>query len=372
MVGDNRLPYRHMERVTWEATLGYGSIAMLITIAAVKTVLTKLIFVHVPTPIAYSLLSAVVTALLLVPSLAVRGFGILRREMMVRFMLVCVAVAVDLGMNNIAIWLLPLALQQAIASTIPGVTVVLESIVRRRRKSLGTYLVIGVLCGGAVLSHLGTRLDSGGAEGGSGEIALGSGEVAGGEGARGAGYVSAEGERRLLGECAMAVAIFAAACKYVFAKETIHACRQELGAISLLFWIEVFITAILLPWAYLNGELATLLTAQRSGFEWCMLCSAAALGGFRFFCELLVLHYWSATSLSAANLTAHAVIIIVAISAFGTGSSPLQTAGLLLTMAASAAYALIKARREGPLLARKERVNPSFSSPPSSHSRPNA
>ena len=32
--------------------------------------------------------------------------------------------------------------------------------------------------------------------------------------------------------------------------------RDELGPLAFLFWVEVFILLILLPWAALNGELA--------------------------------------------------------------------------------------------------------------------
>ena len=69
----------------------------------------------------------------------------------------------------------------------------------------------------------------------------------------------------------------------------------------------------LLPWAILNGELAeaAVIIREREPSAVLLLCAAAALGGFRFFCELLVLRYWSATSLSAANLIAHALIVVV-------------------------------------------------------------
>eukprot|EP00964_Phaeocystis_antarctica_P004363 scaffold2367_cov58-Phaeocystis_antarctica.AAC.4 len=94
----------------------------------------------------------------------------------------------------------------------------------------------------------------------------------------------------------MLMAVFAAACKYVFAKASCRPCllppcllpaslpaeafvyspcalpparpprakatvqeyRDELGSLAFLFWVEVFILLILLPWAALNGELATL------------------------------------------------------------------------------------------------------------------
>lgn len=94
-----------------------------------------------------------------------------------------------------------------------------------------------------------------------------------------------------------------------------------------------------------------------------MLCAAAALGGFRFFCEMLVrdptplrhstpssrhptlacfqvLRFWSATTLSAVNLSAHSLIILLAIPIFGTQLTPSLAVGTALTVAASAAYAL--------------------------------
>ena len=70
-----------------------------------------------------------------------------------------------------------------------------------------------------------------------------------------------------------------------------------------------------------------------------LIDQGAALGGFRFYCELLVLRYWSATTLSATNLAAHSVIILIAIPAFHSAVSPLLLLGTALTIFASVAYA---------------------------------
>ena len=42
--------------------------------------------------------------------------------------------------------------------------------------------------------------------------------------------------------------------RFVFAKATVQEYRDELGPLAFLFWVEVFILLILLPWAALNGE----------------------------------------------------------------------------------------------------------------------
>lgn len=189
------------------------SLLLLVTVATVKTMLTKLIFLHVPTPVAYSLLSASVTGLLVVPLIYASAHGAkphqpsglrcVRPYMLLRLSVVCVAVAIDLGLSNVAIWLLPLALQQMIASTIPAATISLESLYRRRLKPLVNYLIIATLCTGAILGHAGSTATP--QKGGEPAAEIAS--------------------RSRLGEIAMVGAIFAAACKYVFAKATI-ACMH--------------------------------------------------------------------------------------------------------------------------------------------------
>ena len=78
--------------------------------------------------------------------------------------------------------------------------------------------------------------------------------------------------------------------------------RDELGPLAFLFWVEVFILLILLPWAALNGELVALLRYAREERMGLPLAACSALGGVRFFAELLILRTASATSLSTANL----------------------------------------------------------------------
>ena len=303
-----------------------AAISLLMSVAASKTVMTKLIFQQVSVPVAFSSLSCVTTILLLLPVFAARPrlFQLVRPHMARRLGVVCVMVAIDLGFTNMAISMLPLALQQCIAATTPAATVTIESVYERRLQHPGIYAVIACLCAGAVLAELGSF-----------------GDAAGG------------GERSLRGELMMLMAVFAASCKYVFAKATVQEYRDELGPFAFLFWVEVFILLILLPWAALNGELATLVRYAQGEQRWLPLCACSALGGVRFFAELLILRSASATSLSTANLATHAAVVVLSIPIFGTQMTGFWLAGCTITLTSSAVYTYLKLSGT---LARKEQV----------------
>lgn len=309
------------------------SLLLLISVAAFKTVITKAVLTRMPTPIAYSLLSSVITGLLVAaPALwyapetsgSCGGVKLVALRDLSMLAFVAIAVAIDLGLSNVAISLLALPLQQAIASAIPAATILLESIVFRRLKPCGHYFAILLLCSGAVIGHLYQRTKQRGDEEKQSDTAA--------------------------GELAMLFAIFAAATKYVFAKASLIEWKRQMGPLGLLLWIEVLITFVLLPWALLNGELASLVAlvqhSQNRLATLATLCGCAALGGFRFFCELYVLKFWSATTLSAINLIAHSVIIIVSIVASRLMPTPSLIAGTLLTMMGAWFYAWLKLNAE--------------------------
>lgn len=297
-----------------------GAIGLLVSVASVKTLFTKEIFDWCTTPIAYSLLSAFETAVLLLPFAITesRQRCLPQPGMMLRLALVCIAIAADFALSNEAIYRLPLALQQAIASTIPAATIVLETIVRWQCKGVLEYVAIAVLCLGAVLAHIGTGVTIG--------------RSSNPEELQHSFY---------WGEVAMVTAVLSAAAKYVFAKSLLTAYREELGACLLLLWIEAFLCAFLLPWSLLTHQLQSMVTFGYGPWQWASLVGAGAMGGFRFFCELAVLRYWSATTLSAANLSAHSFIIVISIPLFGTPVTPFLIAGVLLTLGASAFYAYL-------------------------------
>ena len=69
------------------------------------------------------------------------------------FILVCVLVALDLALTNIAVSLLAVAIQQCIVATNPAFTVSIESIVRRKLAHPMIYLVIVFLCTGPIVAQ---------------------------------------------------------------------------------------------------------------------------------------------------------------------------------------------------------------------------
>jgi len=66
---------------------------------------------------------------------------------------VCLLVALDLALTNIAVSLLAVAIQQCIIATNPAFTVTIESIVRRKLAHPMIYLTIAILCVGPVVAQ---------------------------------------------------------------------------------------------------------------------------------------------------------------------------------------------------------------------------
>jgi hypothetical protein len=86
---------------------------------------------------------------------------------------------------------------------------------------------------------------------------------------------------------------------------------------------------------------------------WLPLCACSALGGLRFFAELLILRGASATSLSTANLATHAAVVVLSVPIFGTQMTGFWLAGCTVTLTSSAVYTYLKLSGT---LARREQV----------------
>ena len=133
-----------------------------------------------------------------------------------------------------------------------------------------------------------------------------------------------ERDSSFLGVCMMLIAVLGGAFKYVFAHATIKKYREELGVLAFTLWVEVFVGAMLLPWALINGELQTLLGSDHSIGDWVL-----RRGGIRWLAHLLAVYLPRAHVSHIArrvNLAIQALTIILAIMAFGTE----PTAALIL------------------------------------------
>jgi len=283
-----------------------------ITVAVVKTMLTKALFEGgAAFPVGFSAISAVATCITLVPVfIADRSqWAVPKRDYMPGFILVCTLVALDLALTNIAVSLLAVAIQQCIVATNPAFTVSIESIVRRKLAHPMIYLVIVFLCTGPVVAQIGAPAE----------------------------------DVSVVGIIIQLAGVTCSACKYVFAHSVMQKCKKDLGTFAFLFWIDTLILVILVPWSLINGELIAILSDPETPVDWLNLIFTAVLGGVRFFSQLLVLKVSTATTLSCANLAFQAINIYLSLALFG---KPTLTVGLvcgsLITLGSAGIYTYFK------------------------------
>jgi drug/metabolite transporter (DMT)-like permease len=280
----------------------------LVFVAVTKTLLTKNVFVHVPTPVAFSVLSCFVTAVCLIPVFMwmPQLWTGLTGRMAVGFLGVCIAIAIDLAATNVAISLLSVALQQCIKATSPAATIFVESLWNCTCRHPVLYLVVALLCIGPILTNLGsTSYDS-----------------------------------TPLGVGMMVFAVIAGAFKYVLAHSIIKQYKNQMGTLAFTFWVEIFVGFMLIPWAYFNGELQLLFwgDAVQTTSDWLLLCFTAAYGGVRIYSQFALLEFTSATTLAISNIVIQALTIILGIFLFGTEVTNYLIAGVSFTLLTSCLY----------------------------------
>ena len=214
-----------VEKWRRENATAFSAAIFLVAIAVVKTILTKKLFKHVNTPVAYSILSCVATNVCMVPLFYLKrdtreGFAYLERAMIPKFALICVAIAIDLGCTNAGLALLSLALQQCIKATSPAATMLVESFYKGTRPHPVLFVVVICICFGPVLAQMGTS--------------------------------SWEGS--LFGIAMIMTSVVGGAFKYVFCHAAIKEHRQKMGTLAFTFWVEIFVGLMLLPWCAARGR----------------------------------------------------------------------------------------------------------------------
>jgi hypothetical protein len=287
----------------------------LVAVGVSKTLLTKLVFTHSPTPVAFSILSCVATNLCLLPILVYQNdFKMLSRKQLSGFAGICVAIALDLGCQNVALAILSIALQQCIKATLPTATVVVESIIRKKKFHPAIYATVASICIGPILVACQASWEA-----------------------------KSEAGSQLFGAIMMLVAMVGGAFKYVLCHKAIKDFREEMGVLAFTFWVELFVGAMLTPWALLNGEAHKLMfETEQSAGEWALLWFTGAFGGVRVIAQFYFLAKTSATSLAMSGIAMQALTIIIGIVAFGTEVTTLLTLGVLATIVTSSIYAYLK------------------------------
>ncbi|KAL3921928.1 MAG: hypothetical protein SGPRY_004734, partial [Prymnesium sp.] len=331
---------RHIQLVRAEHAAACAALCWLVGVSVAKTILTKLVFVHVGLPVAFSFLSCVITAICLVPILLFskpppiddsrlskefsnrpRPTSMLRLptlKMLAGLVAVSVAIMLDLACTNVALSLISVALQQSIKSTSPTATMLIESIHQRTCHHPVMWLVVALLCVGPILTSAG----------------------------------SSQSDVSVFGIIMMVAAVLSGAFKYVYAHAAMKTYKNELGTLGFLFWIEIIVAIMLVPWAIANGEAAELMVllglasskygSAKSTGDVLLLLGTAAFGGVRIYTQFAFLKETSATSLSMSNLAIQALSIMLSIIFFAKPMTMLLGLGVSFTIIMSSIYAYLK------------------------------
>lgn len=296
-----------------EVVLAFG---FLVAVGVSKTLLTKAIFLHSATPVAFSVLSCIATDVCLLPILRhYREFKLLSSTQLRSFGYICISIAVDLGCQNAALAILSVALQQCLKATLPTATVVVESIFKRKLFHWSIYLTVAAICIGPIIvaseSDWTSHSDAG---------------------------------SQAFGVIMMLVATVGGAFKYVLCHKAIKEFQQEMGVLAFTFWVEVVVALVLTPWAVLNGEAYKMaFEACNTARDWLLLWMTGAFGGVRVIAQFYFLEKTSATSLAMSGVAMQALTIILGILAFKDHVTVLLALGVVLTVVTSSLYAWLKA-----------------------------
>jgi len=242
------------------------------------------------------------------------GYPTLKNKYMIQnlFMIVFFT-AMDLGFTNIALSEISTSIQQCIASTNPFWTILIESMLYKKLQHTAVYFVVVVMVIGAALSA-----------------------------------VSSFDNADTWGIICALIAVLCSASKYIFTHKAFREFKDQMGALALLFWVDLLMCPIYLIWAGANGELYAMFAYMGDNpEEWGAFTGTAALGGVRALTQYIVLIFVSATSMSTANtFTQNLNIIISIFTQKGTSHelevTPMLVAGISIVMIFSFGYTVIK------------------------------
>lgn len=142
----------------------------------------------------------------------------------------------------------------------------------------------------------------------------------------------------------MVIATFASSIKMVTTHAVIRQVRDEMGMVSFLFWLELSMVPILIPWAWLNGELSTVVSwdEYNEPMAWTFIMVVAVIGGLRAYVQNMVLKYNSALTLAAANILIQAMTILISIWVFNTSTTTEMDLGIAISLGGYALYTMQK------------------------------
>jgi uncharacterized membrane protein len=129
--------------------------------------------------------------------------------------------------------------------------------------------------------------------------------------------------------------------------------KKKFTALSLLFWVDLFMIPIFVPWVWANGEIIMVFEANMNATEWFRFTGTAALGGVRALAQFFVLSYTTATTMSVANTFALVLNIVISLiwqdeedDEENGGEIILLYAGIGVVILFSAFYAYLKSSKD--------------------------
>jgi len=301
---------KEVEPAQWQVT---GSMIALVSVAVFKTQITAMLFSSSKFPTAFSLLSCLVTCAMLVPVFLVMPsqWQVVSAKMLFPDLLIVVGfTALDMGFANIALAELSTALSQIIAACNPALTAIIETVYLGNLQHWSVYVaVFGLVIGAAFATTGSTGID----------------------------------RYSTYGLIAAMIQVSCSASKYVFAHGILKKHKGALSSLSLLFWLDLFMVPVYIPWVAINGEFAALFIQQtHSCGEWANMIFTSGVGGVRALTQFIVLSYVSATSMSAANIFTQILNILISLPIQHTPLTRNLVIGILFTLSASGGYYVLK------------------------------
>jgi len=297
-----------------ENSMAIFSVVFLIGIAASKTILTKAAFKQVDFgyPIILSGMSCLVTdtAIAGLWGTGMASYAAPKSDKLWSFAVVTVMTALGMAFQNLALNMLSVALQQALRATLPVFVIVFERVILGKSHNKLIYVALIPLTLGPMLCLKG----------------------------------SSGADITVMGLIYMTAGVLMSALKVVYLEKVVRSVRKDMGMVSFLFWLDLFMVPILAPWAVANGEIFEVASwpQRTSAIAWGFLILVSIMGGLRAYSINMVVKHASALTKTAADIFTQALTIYVSLLIFNTEASTMLHLGIAVTVAGFGFYTAIK------------------------------
>lgn len=293
-------PYMHPKMIV-------TAFGILTFVAVTKTILTKAVFINVATPVIFSTISCVSTAICMTPVFYCQPLSKPNEGNINGILLASIMITLDLAFTNIALAELSIPLQQCIRASAPATTILFESMFQKTIHHPLLYIIVLIICSGPIIMEIED--------------------------------VSISDDKRT-GIMFMILAVISGSLKNVFAHHVISNVKNEMGILSFTYWIEIICAGILIPWCFIGTELDIFLHAEKRMMAITVI--VALYGGIRIMSQFFFLKHTSPTALSLSNICIQLFTVLGGILIFDNTFSSLEMIGILVTLFFSSLYTYLK------------------------------